>query len=105
MKPKPLAGSVWRAENHPIGMMTGATQRVTLAGMRRVGDPADLRSQHVQDWREASKGALRSYKAWCAASRQDRHEQYLSFLSALGREERAASQVERDSRARVGTGQ
>jgi hypothetical protein len=91
-----------RAENHPIGMMNGATQRVMLVRMGRVGDPADLRSQHLQNWREASNGALRSYKAWCAASRQDRHEKQLSFLSALRREERAASQVERDSRARVG---
>jgi len=70
--------------------------------MDRVGDPADLRSEHLQDWREASNWALRSYKAWCAAGRQDRHEQYLSFLSALRREDRAAYQVERDSRAGVG---
>jgi hypothetical protein len=67
--------------------------------MGRVSDSADLRSQHLQDWREASNWALRSYKAWCASGRQDRHEQYLSFLSALRREERAACQVDRDSRA------
>lgn len=55
--------------------------------MGRVSDPADLRSQHLQDWREASQGVLRTYKGWCAAGRQDRHMQYLSFVSALGREE------------------
>jgi hypothetical protein len=46
--------------------MSGATQRVTFVRMRLVGDPADLPSQHLQDWREASKGVLRTYKAWCA---------------------------------------
>ena len=71
--------------------------------MGRVSDPADLRSQHLQDWREASKLVVRTYKAWCATGRRHRQEEeYLSFLSALGREERAARQVERDSRARVG---
>jgi hypothetical protein len=70
--------------------------------MGQVGDPTELRSQHLQDWHEASKRVLRTYKAWCAAGRKDRHEQYLSFVSALGQEERAARQVERDSRSRVG---
>lgn len=69
--------------------------------MRRVGDPADLRSRHLQDWREAFKGVLRTYRAWCAAGRQDRREEYVSFVNALGREERAARQVERDSRSAV----
>lgn len=82
--------------------MNGATRRVTMARMGRVGDPADLPSQHLQDWREASEGVRRTYKAWCAAGRQDRREEQLSFVSALVREERAARQVERDSRARVG---
>ena len=75
-------------------MMNGATQRVTLPRMGRVANPAGLRSAHLQDWREASKGVLRTYKAWCAAGPRDRHEAYLCFLSALGCEERAAWEVE-----------
>jgi hypothetical protein len=71
--------------------------------MGRVSHPGDLRSQHLQDWREASERVVRTYKAWCAAGRRHRQEaEYLSFLRALGREERAARQVERDSRARIG---
>jgi hypothetical protein len=101
MKPSQLRAACVVPENHPIRMMSGAKRRVTFLGMRPVGDPANLPSQHLQDWREASKGVVRTYKAWCAAGRQDRHEEYLSFVSALGREERAARQVERDSR-RVG---
>ena len=69
--------------------------------MSRVANPADPRSAHLQDWREASKRVLRTYKAWCAAGRQDRREEYLSFLNALGREERAAWEVERDSQSAV----
>lgn len=90
-----------RTGNHPIGMMKGATRRVTLAPMRRVANDADLRSAQLQDWREASKRVLHTYKAWCTAGRQDRHEQYLCFLNALGREERAAWEVERDSQSAV----
>jgi hypothetical protein len=32
-----------------------------MVRMGRVGDPADLRSQHLQDWREASEGVLHTY--------------------------------------------
>ena len=81
--------------------MNGAARRVKLARMSRVGDPVELRSAHLQDWREASKRVLRTYKAWRSAGRQDRHEEYLWFLNALGREERAAWEVERDSQAAV----
>jgi hypothetical protein len=69
--------------------------------MDRVGAPADLQSQHLNDWRESSKRVKRSYKAWRAAGRQDRREEYLCFLNALGREEQAARQVERDSHSAV----
>jgi hypothetical protein len=95
-------GSAHRGGNHPIGMMSGATQRVTLVRMFKDGDHSDLRSQHLRDWREASKRVLRTYKTWCAAGRHDRHEEYLSLIRAPGREERAARQVERDSRSRLG---
>jgi hypothetical protein len=81
--------------------MNGAARRVKLAHMSRVGDPAELRSAHLQDWRDASKRVLLTYKTWCAAGRQDRHEEYLWFLNALGREERAAWEVERDSQSAV----
>jgi hypothetical protein len=69
--------------------------------MGRVANPADFRSAHLQDWREASNRVLLTYKAWCAAGRQDRREEYLCFLNALGREEQAARQVERDSHSAV----
>jgi hypothetical protein len=69
--------------------------------MGRVANPEDRRSAHLQDWREASKRVLLTYKAWCAAGRQDRHEVYLCFLNALGREERAAWEVGRDSQSAV----
>lgn len=82
-------------------MMSGATQRVTLVRVLQDGI-IDLRSQHLVDWRDASKRVFRTYKTWCAAGRHDRHEEYPSFVRALGREERAARRVERDSRSRLG---
>jgi hypothetical protein len=83
-------------------MMSGATQRVTLVRMPQDGDHSDLRSQHLRAWRDAPKRLLRTYKTWYAAGRHDRHKEYRSFVRALGREERAARQVERDSRSRLG---
>ena len=67
--------------------------------MFRVGEPADLRAEHLQEWRDASKRVLRRYNAWCAVSRRDRHELYVAFLDALRREEQAAKRVERDASA------
>jgi len=69
--------------------------------MYQVGDPPDLRSEHLEAWREDCKQVLRTYKAWCAAGRRDRHAHYASFLDALRREERAAQQVERDAQPTV----
>jgi hypothetical protein len=60
-----------------------------------LGDPAELQADQLQAWREASRRVLRTYNAWCAASRRDRHHRYVSFLDALRREERAAKQLER----------
>ena len=40
---------------------------------------------------------MRTYHAWCAASRSNKADRYGSFLDALKREERAARQVERDA--------
>jgi hypothetical protein len=60
-----------------------------------LGDPAELQADQLQAWREASRRVLRTYNAWCAASRRDRHHRYVSFLDALRREERAAEQLER----------
>jgi hypothetical protein len=62
-----------------------------------LGDPAELRAKQLHEWREASKRVLRTYNAWCAATRRDRHLRYVSFLDALRREERAAEQLERAS--------
>lgn len=65
----------------------------------RLDDPARLREDQLQEWREAARGVARTYKAWCAANWLDRRDRYLSFLDALGREERAARQVEPDASA------
>jgi hypothetical protein len=59
----------------------------------------DLRAEHLEEWREASRRVMRSYKAWCAAPRGDRHRLHVAFLDALRREEQAARQVERDASA------
>jgi hypothetical protein len=64
-----------------------------------VGEPADLRAEHVKQWRHAAKRVPRTYKAWCAAGWRDRQDLYVSFLDALRREERAARRVERDASA------
>jgi hypothetical protein len=66
---------------------------------RTLGDPAELHAGLLQEWRDASKRVMRTYKAWCAASWRDRHLRYVSFLDALRREERAAEHLERFARA------
>jgi hypothetical protein len=66
---------------------------------RTLGDPAELQAEQLQEWRDASKRVMRTYKAWCAASRGDRHLCYVSFLDALRREERAAEHLEHASSA------
>ena len=73
----------------------------TLARMNQVADPAYVRSEHIEEWREACKRVMRTYKAWHAADRRDRHALYASFLDALRAEERAAQRVEHDARATV----
>jgi hypothetical protein len=62
-----------------------------------VGNPAGLRTQHLEEWRRAAQRVVRTYKEWCAANRHDRNHLYLSFLDALGCEERAARQLELDA--------
>ena len=64
-----------------------------------LGDPAGLREEHLEEWRDASKRVMRTYNAWCAASRRDRHVRYVSFLNALRHEARAAEQLEGDALA------
>ena len=49
-----------------------------------------------QEWRRAAQRVARTYKEWCAADRDHRNHVYLSFLDALGCEERAARQLELD---------
>jgi hypothetical protein len=61
-------------------MMSGAAGRRTVARMFEVGEPVDLRAEHLQEGRDASKRVL-----------------YTSFLDALRREEQAAKRVERDA--------
>jgi hypothetical protein len=64
-----------------------------------VDDPAGLRAEHLQQWRDAARRVASTYKAWCAASWRERRSRYVSFLDALGHEERAARQVERNASA------
>jgi hypothetical protein len=56
-----------------------------------------LQADPMTEWRDASKRVVRAYKAWCAASRPDRHALYVSFLDALKHEERAARNVQHDA--------
>ena len=76
-------------------MMSGAARRRTLARMAQAGESLDLRAERIREWRDAGDRALRAYRAWCAATRSDRHQLHVSFLAALRREEQAACQVER----------
>ena len=76
-------------------MMSGPARRGTLARMSKVGEVMDPRAEHIREWRDAGDRVLRAYRAWCAATRSDRHELNVDFLHALRREERAASQVDR----------
>ena len=62
--------------------------------MSKAGEVVDTRSERMREWRDAGDHVLRAYRAWCAATRSDRHELYVYFLEALRREERAAWQVE-----------
>ena len=62
--------------------------------MSQGGESVDLRAEHIREWRDAGDRVLRAYRAWCAATRSDRHELYVYLLDALRREERAAWQVE-----------
>lgn len=63
--------------------------------MSKAGEVVDPRAEHTREWRDAGNRVVRTYRAWCAATRSDRHELYVDFLAALRREERAAQQVER----------
>ena len=62
-----------------------------------VCDKAGPQDEHLKQWRDAAQRVARTYYAWCAAGRRDRHDLYLSFLDALRREEQAARQVELDA--------
>ena len=63
--------------------------------MSQAGESVELRAERIREWRDAADRVLHAYRAWCAATRSDRHEQQVSFLAALRREEQAACQVER----------
>ena len=90
-----------RPLNRPICMMNGAARGRTLARMSKAGEVMDRRDERITEWRDAGDRVLSAYKAWCAATRSDRHELYVDFLHALRREERAAWQV---GHARSGQG-
>ena len=116
----------WRGarQNHPIVTMMVVTAALTLGGMfeRRsksssavapglelsprahAGDPTGMRDEHLREWRDAANHVVSAYKAWCAANSRDRQELYIAFVDALGREERAAQQVERDASAPAAAG-
>ena len=76
-------------------MMSGAPRRRTLARMAQAGESVDLGAERMREWRDAGDRVLHAYRAWCAATRSDRHELHVSLLAALRREEQAACQVER----------
>ena len=61
------------------------------------GNTSGRWTEHLQEWRCAAQGVVRAYKEWCAAERRDSHQHYLSYLDALGWEERAARQLELDA--------
>jgi len=82
----------------PKSSSAGDTALELLPGVE-VGDPEGPRAEHLREWRDAARRVARTYNAWCAASRRDRHVRYVSFLDALRREERAARQLERDGSA------
>ena len=63
-----------------------------------LGNTPGLRTEHLQEWRRAAQGVVRTYKEWCAANRGDRHHLYLSYLDALGCEEDAARRLELDAK-------
>ena len=75
--------------------MRGAARRRTLARMAQAGESLDLRAERKREWRDAGERVLHAYRAWCAATRSDRHERHVSLLAALRREEQAAWRVER----------
>ena len=63
--------------------------------MSQAGESVDPHAERIREWRDAGDRVLRAYRAWCAATRSDRHQLYVCFLDALRREERAAWQVQR----------
>ena len=65
-----------------------------------LGDTSGLRTERLQEWRRAAERVGRAYNVWCSASSCDRHDLYLSFLGALGREEEAARALELDAGVR-----
>lgn len=62
-----------------------------------VGNSSGPGTEHLQEWRRAAQRVVRTYKEWCAANWCDRHHLYVSFLDALGCEEKAARQLELDA--------
>jgi hypothetical protein len=70
-----------------------------LSSRAGVDDRAETRGDHIREWRDAAKQVVSAYNAWSAADSCDRPELYVSFVDALGREERAAQQVERGAPA------
>ena len=71
-------------------MMRAAARRRTLERMSQAGESGNLKTERIREWQDASDRALHAYRAWCAATRGDRHGLYMSLLNALRREERAA---------------
>jgi hypothetical protein len=82
-------------------MMSGADRNRTLGHMFQISEAPDVHAEHLQEWRDASKRVLRTYKAWCAGSRSDRHRLHVAFLEALRREEQAARRVASDAATRT----
>lgn len=78
---------------------SAAAPALELSPRADVGDPTGMRDEHLRQWRDAANQVVSAYKAWCAGNWRDQQVLYISFVDALGREERAAKRVERDASA------
>ncbi|HEX5859395.1 MAG TPA: hypothetical protein VFY91_14920 [Microbacterium sp.] len=58
-------------------------------------------ADQLEAWRVAAKELASAYDDWCAASRRDRRQCYLSFVDAFIHEETAARRLQRRASALV----
>ena len=54
-----------------------------------------LQSPQWQAWRRSAQKVARAWNEWLAADHRERTESYRRYISALGEEELAASELER----------